>query len=111
MMAGMDYFHCDWCSAKAFYDARLNYSESEQMRNRTDIPKLDFCDDIRALCEGCAQKYRVVVLPKVTHEFVDLFTDTAALLGKLEQELPTDHPLRWETVALRLVFMSGLGDG
>lgn len=63
-MAGADYFHCDVCGGKAFYDAHLNWDCDAEMSGRSDLPALDYTGDIRALCDDCAKTHVVVVVER-----------------------------------------------
>ena len=61
-MAGADYYSCDVCGAKCFYDARLNWDFDSDMPGRgSEMPALDYCGDIRALCIECSKSHRVVI--------------------------------------------------
>lgn len=59
-MAYADYYHCDHCDAKAFYDAELNYDLSD-VNPKTGGPKLDYVGDMKVLCDQCSEEYEVVV--------------------------------------------------
>jgi len=48
-MAGADYYSCDECSCKTFYDAEVEYWNVGQMI---------------VLCPGCSRKYEIVILER-----------------------------------------------
>lgn len=62
-MARSDYYLCDKCDGKAFYDANLNY-DFDRGTAKDGSPKLDFVGDMAVLCDGCAEDYEVVIQPK-----------------------------------------------
>lgn len=58
-MALEDYYLCDVCDGKTFYDAQLDYRETE------DGPWLpNGAADIAVLCQKCAKTHEVVVREK-----------------------------------------------
>jgi hypothetical protein len=73
-MAAADYYLCDVCSSKCFYDANLNYEFPDKNGNDSwgkPIPKddlikgtghkLDYVGDMAVICRDCAKKHEVVV--------------------------------------------------
>jgi hypothetical protein len=70
-MAFADYYQCDVCGAKCFYEAGMNW---EQKTRRNPIPdehlvrglsaKLDFCGDMKAICRDCAKTHVCQVVEK-----------------------------------------------
>ena len=66
-MAGADYWRCDVCGGKAFYDAPLNYDDHTHMRDDGVLLPLG-CGDMAALCEDCAKTHEVVVKPRHSGE-------------------------------------------
>lgn len=50
-MAYADYYLCDICDGKAFYDANVDWEISEGI-------------DIKVLCPKCAEDYEVVIQQK-----------------------------------------------
>jgi hypothetical protein len=67
-MAMADYYLCDVCGCKCFYDSNLNWEwgtkddpipDDEKVRG-TEL-RLDSCGDIGALCRTCAKTHEVVV--------------------------------------------------
>lgn len=54
-MALADYYLCDRCGAKAFYDADLG-------------DRIDQAGDLVALCKGCAVVYKCTFVPKYHSE-------------------------------------------
>lgn len=63
-MAYADYYHCDVCDTKCFYDANLNWDDATEDKEIRSLPghSLDYCGDIRALCINCAKTHKVVVI-------------------------------------------------
>lgn len=51
-MAGSDYYRCDRCDRKAFYDANIDYNEA-------GFP--GYVGDMKALCAECAKTHEVVI--------------------------------------------------
>ncbi|PHS59660.1 MAG: hypothetical protein COB03_02125 [Alteromonas sp.] len=62
-MAAADYYLCDKCSRKAFYDANLNY-DFDRGTAKDGSFKLDYVGDMAVLCDDCAEGYEVVIQPK-----------------------------------------------
>jgi hypothetical protein len=66
-MAGADYYRCDVCGCKCFYDACLNWddvSESKpEVRGQDDV-SLDYCGDIAAICVKCSETHKCQVVEK-----------------------------------------------
>lgn len=56
-MAMCDYYLCDVCQQKCFYDANLNYEFDPETGKQT----LDHMGDMAAICADCAKTHRVVV--------------------------------------------------
>lgn len=76
-MAAADYYLCDVCGAKCFYDANLNYEYPDKNGNgsfgapiskdelvRGSCYKLDYLGDIAAICLDCAKTHEVIVREK-----------------------------------------------
>lgn len=72
-MAAADYYLCDICEQKCFYDANLNWECStkddpiplEEQVFGMDM-RLDYCGDIMALCRNCAKTHELRIVPKGT---------------------------------------------
>lgn len=62
-MAGADYYHCDLCGCKAFYDANLNY-DYENCDPETYAPKLERVGAMKVLCDDCAKTHDVIIQAK-----------------------------------------------
>lgn len=72
-MAAGDYYSCDVCGQKCFYDANLNYEFPDRNGNdswgqpiaKEELVKgeyrLDYLGAIAAICRDCAQTHEVVV--------------------------------------------------
>ena len=58
-MAVSDYYLCDVCGGKCFYDSNLNYDFEN--RNERGDPKLDYVGDMAAICEKCAETHEIVI--------------------------------------------------
>lgn len=63
MMASADYWLCDWCGCKAFYDANLDYDNSGRTRRGDGRMLPSGAGDARVLCEECALTKEVIVRP------------------------------------------------
>jgi len=63
-MAGCDYYTCDACGGKSFYDVELGWGGfgSTPPLNRPGLDGLPGCGDIRALCKDCAKTHRIIVV-------------------------------------------------
>lgn len=55
-MAYADYYHCDICDSKAFYDAQIDWDETR-------------IGDMKVICKKCAESHDVVVMQKVSLEY------------------------------------------
>ncbi len=64
-MAMADYYLCDGCGGKCFYDANLNWDTPEPGETpvRGSGMVLDRCGDMAALCVDCAKTHEVKVVP------------------------------------------------
>jgi hypothetical protein len=66
-MAGADYYCCDKCDKKTFYDADLSYGEWDEMRTN---PKTGHAwpdgnvGDMAVLCKECAEKHEIIIKKK-----------------------------------------------
>ena len=62
-MAMADYYRCDVCGSKTFYDAECSYTD-----NNTDAENGNLLlwgvGQMRVLCEECAETKRVVIVNK-----------------------------------------------
>lgn len=56
-MSVVDYYMCDNCGCKCFYDAELNWKDVAQ-----DKMTLDLCGDIKAICIACAKTHKCIVV-------------------------------------------------
>lgn len=56
-MALADYYLCDVCGGKCFYDAELNWEADDE----TGEWSLDRMGDMAAICERCAETYEVTI--------------------------------------------------
>jgi hypothetical protein len=66
-MAMADYYLCDKCGEKCFYDANLNYEYPDKAGDQLVKDrgfKLDHLGDIAALCLDCSQTHEVIVQEK-----------------------------------------------
>jgi len=62
-MAFIDYYLCDACEKKAFYDATLNYDFNKQVGYGCGY-KLGYVGDMIVICDDCATKHEVVLMPR-----------------------------------------------
>lgn len=73
-MATADYYLCDVCNGKCFYDSNLNYEFPDKEGNDSFGDKIDpsemvkgrgfklgYLGDIAAICHECAKTHEVVV--------------------------------------------------
>lgn len=63
-MAAADYWLCDRCGQKAFYDANLDYSDLTHRRRSDNRPLPARCGDAQVLCEECAETHEVVIVER-----------------------------------------------
>ena len=66
-MALSDYYLCDNCGKKCFYDANLNwepcaFNDPEAVEGMG--LKLDYCGAIVALCHTCTKTHEIVLVEK-----------------------------------------------
>lgn len=54
-MAGADYYSCDVCRGKTFYDANLDYDDDNNLAG---------VGDIAVICESCAKTHSVIIVEK-----------------------------------------------
>ena len=75
-MAAADYYLCDVCGGKCFYDADLGYEfPDKEGKDSWGMPidphelmrgtncKLGYCGDMAAICTTCAKTHEVIVRP------------------------------------------------
>ena len=65
-MAGADYYSCDVCGAKTFYDADLSYGDfqyNENPLNRHPWPDGDVGFMV-VLCKKCSLTHKVVIIER-----------------------------------------------
>jgi len=62
-MAYADYYHCDVCDAKCFYDSNLNWEwdEPDTINVEDKGMSLDNCGAIKALCLKCVQTHKIMI--------------------------------------------------
>ncbi len=66
-MAAADYYLCDSCGCKTFYDAALSYGESQELRTnpQTGHPWPDGdVGDMAVLCRKCSRTHHIVIEPR-----------------------------------------------
>lgn len=68
-MASGDYRSCDVCGCKTFYDAKLNYSYSEDKDENSEFRpirgkhvQLERTGDWKVICHNCAETHEVVIV-------------------------------------------------
>lgn len=69
-MAGADYYSCDKCGCKTFYDADLSYGDYSNMLlspRKTPMPDGNV-GDMMVLCKNCAKENKVIIIPKLDKE-------------------------------------------
>ncbi len=72
-MALNDYYLCDCCRNKTFYDASLNYDFDSNPETG-----LDRTADMLALCPECAKTHKVVIIKRET---LEILRSTAHMRG------------------------------
>ena len=60
-MAAADYWLCDVCSRKTFYDADLHYDHTHPMRDDGRMLPVG-AGDMAAICTECAKNHVVLVM-------------------------------------------------
>jgi hypothetical protein len=69
-MALRDYYQCDICAGKCFYDASLNYSfAGTPVRDCNFV--LDMCGDIKAICVECLKTHKIKIVKLPSKEKTD----------------------------------------
>lgn len=63
-MAAVDYWFCDVCGGKSFYDANLHYERDAPMRPSDNRMLPVGAGDMAAICVACAKTHKVVVKMK-----------------------------------------------
>jgi hypothetical protein len=66
-MALAEYWLCDRCGEKTFYDARLNWCDSLESRLvlRRDGRMLPYgAGDMAAICKECSKTHEIIVRPR-----------------------------------------------
>ena len=65
-MAAADYWLCDICERKTFYDANLDWDYARELESYRDDGRLipAHTGDMMAICIECAKTHRVVIKPK-----------------------------------------------
>ena len=66
-MAGADYYSCDVCGCKTFYDANIAYSqyEDENMNpNSGHIWPDGDVGDMLVICKECAKTHKIALITK-----------------------------------------------
>lgn len=59
-MAAADYYSCDVCGRKTFYDADLEYTSSPPDYE----PVLPGVGAMKVICTSCADSHEVVIVPR-----------------------------------------------
>lgn len=62
-MASSDYYLCDVCNSKTFYDAEVHY-DAMNSHPVTHALLPDNVGDMAVICERCAQTFKVAVVAK-----------------------------------------------
>lgn len=64
-MAMGDYYQCDVCGCKAFYDANLHYEEVQPpVAYGASGQKLGNVGDMAVICDDCSKTHEVVIRMK-----------------------------------------------
>ena len=64
-MALSDYYLCDVCNGKCFYDANLNWVEDP---NDPGILVIEKVGDMAVICSDCAKTHETVVIKRHTNQ-------------------------------------------
>ena len=104
-----DYYLCDICESKCFYDANLNWEWSEK---DAPIPedemvrgkhlRLGYCGDMAAICLDCAKTHEVIVVEIAAPQPSDAYRmaiDTGLVCAHLGVTNPEDD---YETARKKL---------
>lgn len=69
-MAGADYYSCDKCGCKTFYDAVLPYGDYDDgLYSPRDTPMPDGnVGDMMVICKECAKTNKIILVPKIEGE-------------------------------------------
>lgn len=59
-MATADYYLCDVCDGKAFYDANLDYDHDDPVLYGNGS-RLGRVGDMRVICVNCAKTHKILV--------------------------------------------------
>ena len=64
-MAGSDYYSCDICRNKTFYDVALRYEKRENVNKRTGRLWPDGnVGDMVVICKDCANNHSIEIVKK-----------------------------------------------
>jgi hypothetical protein len=66
-MAAADYWLCDRCGRKTFYDANLDYNNSDRLRSDGRMLPSG-AGDAQVICVQCAEANELVIRPKAATE-------------------------------------------
>lgn len=69
-MALADYYLCDVCKAKTFYDANVNYCDDRWMTDGRCKMIPNGAGDMAVLCMECAKTHKVIVTRSITDQNV-----------------------------------------
>jgi|AntDeeMinimDraft_5_1070356.scaffolds.fasta_scaffold45256_2 hypothetical protein len=61
-MASADYYSCDVCGGKTFYDANLYWQNGTKETDWRDF--LHGVGDMAVICGKCSKEYQVKIMPK-----------------------------------------------
>ena len=111
-MAMADYRWCDKCEGKAFYDANLNYGDSDdgpcyrEAGKEQGYHSLHGLGDWAVLCPRCSQFNRTAVLPleftaELANIHYDVMTAMNASTGNVKSTL---HRANESLIRLRKLF-------
>ncbi len=81
-MALIDYYRCDVCGGKTFYDADVNYACPTITHEGQTYPSYPYVGDMKVVCPKCANHWEVKLAPR-------------------EANLPTERYAEWGVWATR----------
>ena len=69
-MAGCDYYSCDVCGSKTFYDANLSYDDNLENKITHHRWPDGYIGDMAVLCDECAKTHKIEIVERLIMEKV-----------------------------------------
>ena len=92
-MAACDYYSCDVCSAKTFYDASMDYDDKMSSRGAL-IP--NGAGDMAVICDNCAKTHFVVIQERIGLSTPESKEEAKTLLDELDEMSAHVLSAEWE---------------